>query len=163
MKVSDVMTRSVRTVLPTDSMGDALRIMWEGDCGCVPVVAPDGRVHGMLTDRDVGMAVLAHGLAPDALPVGEAMSAGAHVCGPDDDLQAALATMGKRQVHRLPVVDDQGRLEGLLSLTDVVQAVQDREPAERRHFADTLLGVLAHVTRPRRAPVEGPEPVAGLA
>ena len=75
MKVEDLMTRSVGTCRPTDTLSSAAQLMWERDCGCVPVVSDDGsnRVVGMLTDRDICMAAHFRGASPGALPVGQVM------------------------------------------------------------------------------------------
>jgi CBS domain-containing protein len=129
--------------------------MWEGDCGCVPVVDQDGRVVGMLTDRDVCMAAYTQGKPLTDVRVESAMAKQVHSCRPDDAVATAERTMRERQVRRLPVIDAKGRLVGLLSLNDIaIEAVRERELRQREVSAAevglTLAALCAH-----RAPRPG--------
>jgi len=125
--VGDLMTRSVRSCGPDDALAEAGRALWEGDCGCVPVVAdgPSERLVGVLTDRDVCMAAWTTGARLPALRVRDAMATSLHTCGPDDPVSHALELMSEAQVRRLPVLDETGRLVGILSLADVARASAD--------------------------------------
>jgi CBS domain-containing protein len=127
MKVELLMTKDPRTCTADDALAAAARTMWEHDCGCVPVVAGPGsyQVVGIVTDRDVCMAAYTQGRPLWEIPVRAAMSSEVWTCHPGDTLKDALRVMRHRRVRRLPVVDGQGHLLGLLSLTDVVLAASD--------------------------------------
>lgn len=120
MNVSTVMTGQVRACRPDDTLEAAARIMWDHDCGCVPVVH-EGRVVGMLTDRDVCMAAYLRGARLGELRVRDSMSKTLHTCSPDDPVDAAEKIMGDHKVHRLAVVDADGALRGVLSLNDIAR------------------------------------------
>jgi CBS domain-containing protein len=128
--VVDLMSRAVRTCTDDDTLDVAARILWETDCGCVPVVTRSDppRVVGMLTDRDICMAGYTTGSRPSEIRVGKARSRQAWCCPSTATVDEALAIMRHRQVHRLPVVDAEGVLIGLLSLADVA-ARGPRPPA----------------------------------
>jgi len=154
MKVHQLMNRSVEACRPGDSLDAAARVMWERDCGCVPVVAEAGsaRVVGMLTDRDICMAAWTQGRPLRDMTVGSAMSHGVTACRPMDSIREALSILRAAQVHRLPVVDADGNLMGLLSLADVAREAE-REHASRK--ADVTDGDVAAaveaISRPRAA------------
>jgi len=121
-RVEQLMCRNVATCRADDRLNVAAQIMWDRDCGVVPVTetGDDGeRVVGILTDRDVCMAAYTQGLPLAEIPVSSAMSRRVEACAPTDALRDALRRMAAAQVHRLPVVDALGRLVGLLSLTYV--------------------------------------------
>ncbi len=132
-------------------MNEAARIMWEHDCGCVPVVDEGRRVIGMLTDRDACMAAYTQGLRLQDMPVHRAMSNGATACRATDDVDTALGVMATSQVHRLPVVDEEDRLVGIVSVTDLIRAAQAEAGAARQRAAGALLETLAQVQQPRGA------------
>ncbi len=144
--VADVMTRDVATCAPDATLADAARIMWDHDCGFVPVVAfPGRRVEGVVTDRDACMASLTQGKALVDLPVSVAMKANVVTVKEGAPLGQAQALMREHQIRRLPVVDAHGRLVGVISLNDVAQSV--REPAthvDPRDVAATLAEVCRH-------------------
>ena len=120
MKVRDLMTTDVKSCSSDTNLAAAAGRMWEGDCGALPVVDDDGKFIGMITDRDICMAVATrHRLASDIL-VGEVTSGAIYVCHPTDEVQFALMTMRKEKVRRLPVVNDKGILQGILSTNDVI-------------------------------------------
>jgi CBS domain-containing protein len=121
MNVAAVMTHEVYTCHPGDSLNTAANLMWEHDCGCVPVVNDGGRVVGMLTDRDICMAAYFRGVPLKALKVDETMSKSVHSCSPQDAIDAAEKIMSANKVRRLAVVDDSGHLCGMLSLNDIAR------------------------------------------
>jgi CBS-domain-containing membrane protein len=94
--------------------------MWEGDCGALPVVDDDGKFIGMITDRDICMAVATRPRLASDILVGEVTSGAIYVCHPTDEVQLALMTMRKEKVRRLPVVNDKGMLQGILSTNDII-------------------------------------------
>lgn len=116
MKVSECMARDVRVVAPDETLRSAARIMMEIDAGCLPVGHND-RLIGMVTDRDLAVRGLGAGHGPDT-PVSEAMSDRIKYCFEDEDLGEVLETMGDLQLRRLPVLNRNKRLVGIISLGD---------------------------------------------
>jgi CBS-domain-containing membrane protein len=122
MQVRDIMTGDVKSCGPETDVATAATIMWEQDCGCVPVVSGDDeRVVGMITDRDICMAVATRQRRASEITVGEVVSGKLRSCSPDADVRDALKVMQGEQLRRLPVVDSEGRLVGILSLNDLVR------------------------------------------
>lgn len=117
MKVLEVMTAQVVTAKPTTPVKDIARMMSEIDSGVIPI-AEDGKVLGLVTDRDIVVRVVADGGSLDA-PVSEIMTDDVQSCQAEDNLVDATAKMGSHQVRRLVVYNDAGRLAGILSLGDV--------------------------------------------
>lgn len=145
MKVDDLMTRGVRACTTHDSLNAAARIMWDHDCGCVPVVDAHGKLAGIVTDRDVAMAAYTQGLPLGAIPVERAMSAKVISCGRGDDLESAHRLMRTHEIHRIPVVDSRGRLSGILSLSDLVShASNGAAPSDAVEVLTTLAAVRRH-------------------
>jgi CBS domain-containing protein len=122
MKVEDLMTTDVGACRPFDSVDRSAKVMWERDCGAVPVVDQEGRAIAMLTDRDICMAALTQGKSLGEIHVSSAMSRRLWSCRPDDDLKQAEETMRTHQVRRLPVIDHDGKLVGVLSISDLARA-----------------------------------------
>jgi CBS domain-containing protein len=120
MKVQSIMTTGVQTCGPDTSLPQAVRLMRETRCGFLPVVDWRSSVAGVVTDRDICMALVNSARKPINITVREVMEHTVHTCAPGDDLQAALATMKRYRVRRLPVVDAVGTLRGVLSFDDVV-------------------------------------------
>jgi CBS domain-containing protein len=120
MKIRDLMTADIRTCSADHPASRAAALMWEADCGCVPVVDSEQRVVGLITDRDLAMAAYLQSLPLDQISVESAMSRDVAVCSPLDTPEAAELIMQQRRVRRLPVVDDAGVLVGMISLADIV-------------------------------------------
>jgi CBS domain-containing protein len=120
MKVREIMTTDVKTCRPETNLAEAVKLMWERDCGALPVVKSDGKVSGMITDRDICVAIATRGQTAERIAVSDVTRGKACTCAPDDDAIVALQTMKSQRVRRLPVIDGQGRLKGILSLSDVV-------------------------------------------
>lgn len=148
MRAADVMTRDPETCYPLDSQNRAAQIMWERDCGSVPVVDGEGRLVGMITDRDLCMAAYTGGGRLCETNVSRAMSTAVHACGPDDPLDEVLRTMRVHQVRRVPVTAADGRLVGLISLSDLARKL----PAASAETCSALLRTLAEVSAPRGVP-----------
>ncbi len=123
MYVQELMSTHVETVHFDDSLNRAAQIMWEHDCGAVPVIDDESRVVGMVTDRDVCVAAYTQGLPLSQIPVSSACAHVIHTCKMTDSLRTAEDIMGAVQIHRLPVVDDDGKLRGIVSLGDLAQHV----------------------------------------
>ena len=151
MNVAELMVRSVSTCRPDDSLAEAARQMWEHDIGVLPVVDGDGRVAGMITDRDICMATYMRGEPPAAIPVGSVMSTEVFACAPNDALIEAEEVMRSRRVRRLPVIDANGALVGILSLNDLArEARRERGRAARKLGGEEVTETLAEVGEPRR-------------
>ena len=138
MKVKSIMQRDVAACGADDPMHVAANLMWDRDCGFVPVVEREtGRLAGAVTDRDLCMAALLSGRSHAELAVRDAMAPVVHSCHPGDDIREAHALMREKGVRRLPVVDDEERLVGVLSLSDLaLEAFGGRGEARVRRQRD---------------------------
>ena len=117
MKVSEVMTRDVQTVRPDQPVREAASFMLSADAGSIPVIDGD-RLIGMITDRDIAVRGVAKGYGPDT-PVRELMTNDIICARDDDDVDDVASRMSEAQVRRLPVIDDDQRLCGIVSLGDL--------------------------------------------
>ena len=124
MKVHEVMTQDVKACFPDTNLAAAAALMLQNDCGILPVVINGGNAVGVITDRDIAIAVGTRGRALQELRVDEVIHGPVIACAPDDDVHTALKTMRKDKVRRLPVLGDDGVLKGILSLNDVVTHAQ---------------------------------------
>ena len=126
--VRDAMTPGVETVSPSQPLRDAAKLMKSGDFGSIPVVE-DGRLIGVLTDRDIVVRAVAQGLDTTSAQVGEVISTGPVTIEPDQDLDEALVLMARHRVRRLPVVE-QGTLVGVISQADIALEAKDRQTGD---------------------------------
>lgn len=115
-----LMTDNPRTVAPDDHVVDAARLMRDEDAGAVPIVE-GGRLVGMLTDRDIAVRLVADGRDPGTTPVSEIASQHLVTVDPQQELDEALRLMAQHQVRRLPVVEEDGKLVGILAQADVAR------------------------------------------
>jgi CBS domain-containing protein len=122
MKVRDVMTSNVQTVQPDQRVQDAASFMLSADAGSIPVTEGE-RLIGMITDRDIAVRGVAKGMGPDT-PVRELMTNDVVCVREDEDCSAVANRMSEAQVRRLPVVDEQERLCGIVSLGDLARETQ---------------------------------------
>src|SRR5262245_14558688 len=143
MKIAEFMTQGVYAVHAHDTLETAAGVMWEHDCGAVPVVEGGGHVVAMLTDRDICMAAYTQGKPLSSISVGSAMSRACVTCHAEETAQAVERAMRQHQVRRLPIVDDMGRLVGIVSLNDIVLEAATK-PAE---MAVTLAAICRHHNR----------------
>ncbi|HZT59064.1 MAG TPA: CBS domain-containing protein [Pyrinomonadaceae bacterium] len=152
MKVKDVMTRDAKTCGPQASLAAAAALMWENDCGTLPVVEDGGRVVGMITDRDICIGAATKNRAPSEIAVGEVITGEVYACAPDDDMREALETMRRERVHRLPVVGADGELRGVVSMNDVVLRAELKADGEAPEltYADVVQTYKAICAHPRR-------------
>ena len=123
MKVSEVMTRDVETVRADQTAQEAANFMLRADAGSIPVTDGD-RLIGMITDRDIAVRGIAKGNGPDT-PVRELMSDDLIVARVDDDIEEVATKMSKAQVRRLPVIDSEEKLCGIVSLGDLARETDD--------------------------------------
>ena len=114
------MTQSPVCCTADTNVGAAVELMWVHNCGVLPVVAPDGKVEGIVTDRDICIAMGTRNRLPGELTIGEIATKTVFMCQPDDDIHKALRTIADKQVRRLPVVDSEGISQGILSMDDIV-------------------------------------------
>ncbi len=128
MKVNEVMTKSPAYCTTDTNLGAAAEIMWRRNCGFLPVLSPQQSVVGVVTDRDMCIAMATRNQLPGQVTVREVSSTVTHSCRPDDDLQAALRTMADKGVRRLPVIDATGKLEGVLSVDDIILRADSQVP-----------------------------------
>jgi CBS domain-containing protein len=154
----EVMRRNPRVCDPHQTLADAGETMAGVDCGVLPVVGGRGQVIGVITDRDVCLALTTSDRRPSEVAVYEVMSGHVYTCRSDDDLRSALQTMREHHVRRLPVVDAEGVIEGILSLDDVVlhaRAEQEFTGPFHGDVADTLKAINkreAPKRKPRKTP-----------
>lgn len=128
MRVRDVMSKDVQIARPEDTLQDVARRMQTGDFGFMPV-AEDDRLVGTITDRDIVIRAVAAG-APPTATVGEFLSRNPQSAWADDDLKTVLDSMAARQIRRLPVLDKDSRLVGVVSLGDLSTRVKERYAGE---------------------------------
>ena len=144
MNVSELMTAKIRTCPIDDNLDKVAQVMSEHDCGCVPLVDDAGRVTGIVTDRDSCLAAYNRGQPLSQIPATYAAARDVVTVRADDTVERAEALMRQHEVRRLPVVDDQGRPIGLLSIDDLVHGVHV-EHHESGLTADTVVLTLAAI------------------
>jgi CBS domain-containing protein len=125
--VTEVMSVHPRTVGPDTTIRDAARILEESDVGSVPVVDPTFHLQGMLTDRDIVIRVVAAGLDPATTTVQAVATTNVSTIQDDDPLDDAIEVMAFRRLRRLPVVDQDGKLVGIIAQADVVHEAKDKQ------------------------------------
>ncbi|MBI4401553.1 MAG: CBS domain-containing protein [Nitrospirae bacterium] len=149
MKVKEIMTSPVQYCGPDTNLAAAAMMMWDSDCGILPVVNHEGKVIGMITDRDICMAAATkHRIASD-ITVWETISGKVHTCSPDDDMRTVLKTMAVQKVRRLPVVDEDGTLRGILAINDIVLEAEEAKGKKMpdipyEDVINTLKAISAH-------------------
>jgi CBS domain-containing protein len=143
MKVKDIMTSQPATCTQDTSLAAAAKLMWDNDCGILPVV-DNGKLAGVVTDRDMYIALATRNQPAARVTVEEVATKTVLTCEPEDDVHAALTTMKQARVRRLPVVGFGGVVLGILSLNDLVlEAGPDRALASDQ-ILDTLQAICAH-------------------
>jgi len=153
MNVADVMTRNAAHIRWNETCGAAVQLMWDRDCGALPVIDDEGSVVGMITDRDVCISAWLQERPPQEIFVSEAMSSDVQYCSAADSIATAEELMRVKQVRRLPVLDGRRHLEGIVSLADIARrGVQLRGRPEAREIAqDEIAATLATICEPRPA------------
>jgi CBS domain-containing protein len=151
MKVRELMTGETRACAAWADVGFAAHLMWNGDCGSLPVVDENDQLVGMVTDRDICIALSTRNVRASDLPVSQVMHREVHTIHPEDDLTEALGVMRDYHVHRLPVVDDEEAIVGMLSMTDIVREAKIKSTKGPTYgdVVDTL-----KVIRGREVPLE---------
>ena len=147
MRIQDIMSRPAVLCGRNDNLNEAARRMWEHDCGVCPVVDDEGRIAGIVTDRDICMAAYTQGRALRDIPVTVAMARTVFSCRADDSLDSAEAVMSDNQVRRLPVLDRDDRPVGIVSFSDIVRHASTMRRGDV--VRDEVLRGLAALLRPR--------------
>jgi CBS domain-containing protein len=157
MKVGQLMTRNVQTCGPEDRLNAAARIMWERDCGCVPVVEQEdggSRIVGMITDRDVCVAAYTQGRPLSEIEVRSAMAREVRSCRATDSIGTVVKVLEQNQLHRLPVLDQHDHLVGLVSLADVAREAIREHGRGTREVNDAEVGHVVEAISVPRSPRE---------
>ncbi len=145
MRVRDVMTTDVRSCPPDTNLSRAAAMMWEGDCGVLPVVE-DGKLAGIITDRDICIALGTQDRLPHTVPVRDVEKTELATCEPEDELRHALELMRRYKVRRLPVTDAEHHLKGIVSLNDIVLRADRIHPEDLTYdeVVNTMKAVCEH-------------------
>lgn len=148
--VSQVMTRDVQSCGPGDTLHRAAQIMWDRDCGAVPIVEASGRIAGIITDRDLAMGAYTQGLPLVAIPVGRVASSVVHSVRVGSTVDDAVAVMRTRRVRRVVVLDENQKLAGVIALADVARFVSELGPS-RKDAALVLADLIATLSERRQS------------
>jgi CBS domain-containing protein len=124
MKVKEVMMMTPYACHPETNLGAATELMWKGNCGFLPVLESSGRIKGVITDRDICVALGTRNTPAGSVTVGDVMHGKLFTCMPEDDVHVGLQVMREGHVRRLPVINAGGKLVGVLSLHDIVLKAQ---------------------------------------
>ena len=148
MRVQDLMSHPALTCHVNDDLNVPAKLMWEHDCGVIPVVRDDGKLAGVITDRDICMAAYTQGRALDQILVNSVMAMHVVSAHPDQKLGEVVRAMAEHQVRRIPVVDDDNKPIGVLSLNDL--ALESAEPdTQMKDGPSKVARTLAAVCRRR--------------
>jgi len=142
MKVRDIMTAQPKTASRNTTLAAAAQLLWSADCGILPVV-DGGKLVGVVTDRDMYIALATRDKPASQLTVGEVAQGKVWACGPDDDVHVALDTMRAQRVRRLPVTDA-GTPVGIISMNDLVLAAGADKPVRNDEVVETLKAICSH-------------------
>ncbi len=160
MKVGEIMSAAPSACGPDDNLRSVARIMWDQDCGSVPVVDAENRVIGMITDRDICMAAMHTGRTLEECDVASTMTRTPQTCRRDDAMEQAERVMSEHKVRRLPVVEADGTLCGVISLNDIALATsrnvrQQSAAGAARTLTETLAAISEHRPNPGSAAAAG--------
>ena len=144
MQVQDIMVRDTKFCRLNNNLAAAAAIMWANDCGGLPVLDGGGKVVGMITDRDICIAAGTRNRLPSDIQVSEVAPQKIYTCAPEDDIHAALKTMQKQKVRRLPVVGKEGKLKGILCLNDIVLNTRQGDSLSYADTVETLQAICQH-------------------
>lgn len=156
MKVKDVMTEHVHCCTPETNLAAATELMWNNDCGMLPVVE-GGRLHGVITDRDICIALGTRNIPARDVAVRDVQTAKVETCELESDVHKAMDVMRRAKVRRLPVVNGEGVLQGILTLNDIALRVDRTHDAELSYeqVLNTIKAVNEHRHPKRTAPAVG--------
>ncbi|MEO8680349.1 MAG: CBS domain-containing protein [Vicinamibacterales bacterium] len=140
------MTHPVVTCSIDSNLSFVARLMWERDCGIIPVVDAAGRLAGIVTDRDICMAAYLQGGALPSIPVTTAMAKHVLACHVNDSVETAEELMTEGQVRRVPVIDNDGRPVGIVAMNDLARLAARAKKSSVEH---EILQTLAAICTPR--------------
>ena len=143
MKVKEIMTKEPVTCSPDTTVAEAAHLMWEADCGILPVV-DDGEIEGVVTDRDMFVALATRNVRAAHLKVGAVATKTVVTCAPEDDVRDVLALMKQALVRRVPVVGFGGTVLGIVSMNDIVLAADMDESLLGEDVLDALKAICGH-------------------
>lgn len=143
MKISNLMTPDPVTCLPTTNLAEAAALMLHADCGILPVVE-SGKIRGVVTDRDLFIALGTRDQQPSKVTIAEVMHGALITCGPDDDVDKVLAMMKDHAIRRVPVEGFAGAVIGIVSMNDIVRAVGAQRAVRAAAVVDTLQSICSH-------------------
>ncbi len=144
MKARDIMSTPAYTCGPDTDLATVAKIMWDHDCGFVPVVDASGIVTGVVTDRDICIATSTRRRLPEDISAAQAMMSPIHACLTDDNVSDVLSAMRQFRIRRIPVIDGNGRLQGVISLNDIVLASNDSREPQPSDVLATMAAICAH-------------------
>ena len=147
MKVRDIMTAEPTTCAPDTNLAEAAHLMWEGDCGILPVVEA-GKLIGVVTDRDMYIALATQDKRASQLVAANVVTLDVATCGPEDEIATALATMKRARVRRLPVTGFGDTVIGILSLDDIASAAGPQKPIPSDDVVEAMQTICGHHQAP---------------
>lgn len=155
MRIKDIMSHPAVTCPEESCLDQAARLMWEFDCGIIPLVAGNGHLAGVITDRDICMAALTQGKPLHQIPVSSAMAKQVASCRADDRVESVEEMMRESQVRRVPVLDADGYVVGVIALNDLARlAAHAKKGSLDREFVQTMAAVCE--PRARSLPISAP-------
>jgi CBS domain-containing protein len=144
MRVKDVMVTGVAICDPEQNLCQVVELFWKHRCGALPVVDKKGTVLGMLTDRDACIAMGTRNVPASQIRVRDVSLPRFFSCSSEDEVRSALGTMAAQEVRRLPVVDEAGKLKGILSIDDVILNAKAGSQVNLTDVVTTLKAIYAH-------------------
>jgi CBS domain-containing protein len=154
MNVSQIMSQNVQFCRPADNLETAAGIMWNHDLGCLPVLSSTNEIVGMITDRDICMACYTQGLPPRNIRVSSVMSQAVYSCRPDETINDVVEKLSSYQVRRLPVLESDGKLVGMVSLQDLAREAEREIGLKKQEIsAADVINTLAAICQPREVSV----------
>jgi CBS domain-containing protein len=144
VKIKEIMTPQPVTCSPETNLAAAAALMLDADCGILPVVDEHGRLAGVVTDRDMFIALATRNRLASEVSVGDVARTAVYTCSPDDDVQTALATMKEHRVRRLPVEGFGGTVAGIVSMNDILLVAGPRRAVRNDQVVDTFQAICSH-------------------
>lgn len=144
MKVRKIMTEKIGVCGPNDPVPAAIGIMWEKDCGIVPIVAKE-KVVGVVTDRDIAIFMASQNRMPGQVILGEMLNGKVVTCRENESVNKVLKKMSKYSLRRLPVVGKKGDLKGMISIADILKASTRKKDLKKK-----VVRTLSELSKPRK-------------
>ena len=141
MQVKQVMTQPAVTCPVNATLDAVARCMWECDLGAIPLVDDNGKIAGVITDRDICMAAYTQGRPLSAIPVATAMAKEVFCCQPEETTESAEWLMAQKQIRRLPVVDGDGRPVGVFAVADLARVATTQANGAEHEVVETLIAI----------------------